>query len=185
MCFCTTHDIFQPVGAQLFLFLRHLRMMKATTLHVSVPLPTLSWRVWNSSTPSLALKMVARVLLASYNVQQRVPKILVPSGTFSPHFATFRAGVTNSRCPKLSATLPNSSTSVRTRKSCCAASRWTQSSQPASSSRVAKPMCPARSARFATSHTCRRRCSVNATRRSSRRSTSLPVRAQRVQVPQA
>ena len=50
------------------------------------------------------------------NTRQRVPKILVPSGTFSPHSATFRAGVTYFRCPKRSATSPNSSTSGRTRE---------------------------------------------------------------------
>jgi hypothetical protein len=55
-------------------FPRPLRMMKVTPL----------WRVWNSSTPSLALRMEERASPANYNARQRVPKILVPSGTSFP-----------------------------------------------------------------------------------------------------
>src|SRR6266404_6041085 len=150
------------------------RMTKATTLLVSVPLPTLLWRARNSSTPPLASRTVARASRRSFSAQQRAHRVHAPSGTCSPRFVTSPAGVTSSHYPRRSATLRDNCTCAQTRRNCSGGNRSTPSSQRAYLLRADRHICRARSAKYATSRMCQRRFSDSATRLSSRPSTLLP-----------
>ena len=66
--------------------------------------------------------------------------------------ATFRAGATNTLCLRPSATLQNSRTSCRTKRSCYGARILTRLLRHASLSRVSRPMSHGHSERFAILH---------------------------------
>src|SRR6266702_1366358 len=158
--FSTVSSCCNPI----LVFFRPSKTAKATTHLVLALLPTLLWRGWNSSMPSLVLRTVARAPPANFSARHRAPRTRAPGGTSFPLSAISQAGVTSFPYQRRSATLPSSFTSGQTRRSCSAGSRWTPSSRRASLLHVARHTCPARSARSATSPTYRRRSSAGATR---------------------